>query len=67
MEELREEVGGRESQEEAGEELVKVAWTCGKNRRGTVDEESRFGWRGRGGVNKSEGWGSGDGSETGSV
>ena len=31
MEELRKEVGGREFQEEAAEELVKVGWTCGKN------------------------------------
>ena len=31
----------RESHEEAGEETAKVGWTCGKNGRGTVDEESR--------------------------
>ena len=40
MEELREEVGVKESQEEPGEEPVKVDWTRGKNGRGTVDEES---------------------------
>ena len=30
----------KESHEEAGEESVNVGWTCGKNGRGTVDEES---------------------------
>ena len=40
MEELREEVGVRESHEEAGEELAKVGWTCGNNGRETVNEES---------------------------
>ena len=29
-----------ELREEAGEEPAKVGWTCGKNGRGTVDEES---------------------------
>ena len=40
MEKLNEEVEVREFQEEAGEELVKVGWTRGKNGRGTVDKES---------------------------
>ena len=40
MEELREEVGVRESHEEAGEELAKVGRTYGKNGKGTVDEEN---------------------------
>ena len=40
MEELREEVGVRESHKEAGEEPTKVGWTRGKNGRGTIDEES---------------------------
>ena len=39
-EELREEVGVRESHGEAGEEPAKVGWTCGKNRRGMIDKES---------------------------
>ena len=56
MEELREEVGvresheeagGRESHEEAGEEPAKVGWTCGKNGRGTIDEERGCAWSGR--------------------
>ena len=37
MEELREEVG---------EEPDKVGWTCGKNGRGMIDEESRCAWSG---------------------
>ena len=41
MEELREEVGERESHEEASEEPAKVGWTCGKCGRGMVDEEGR--------------------------
>ena len=40
MEELREEVGVRESHEEAGEEPAKVGWTCGKNGRCTIGEHS---------------------------
>ena len=39
MEELMEEVGVRESHEEAGEEQVKVGWTRGNNGRETVDKE----------------------------
>ena len=40
-EELREEVGvSEELREETGEELVKVGWTHGNNRRGTVTGES---------------------------
>ena len=73
MEELREEVGERGFQEEAGE--VSFNW-AGKNRRGTVREENgcaqcggrrRDGRRDLVGVgilvgveNKSKGWGSGD-------
>ena len=45
MEELRE-VGVRESHEEAVEEPTKVGWTCGKNGRGTIDEESGWTWSG---------------------
>ena len=41
MEELREEVGVKESHEEAGGEPAKVCWTLGKNGRGTVDREQR--------------------------
>ena len=40
MEALMEEVGVRESHKEAGEELAKMGWTCGKNGRGMIDEES---------------------------
>ena len=47
MEELREEVGGRESHREAGEEPAKVGWTCRKNGRGMIDEESGCAWNGR--------------------
>ena len=36
----------RESHEEVVEEPAKVGWTCGKNVRGTVDEESRCAWSG---------------------
>ena len=36
----------RESHEEAVEEPAKVGWTCGKNIRGTVDEESGCAWSG---------------------
>ena len=65
MEELREEVGGRESHEEAADELAKVGWTCGKNGRlrlmkrlGALRVECRRGrlrlrWEDCGG----EGWG----------
>ena len=35
-----EEVGVRESHEEAGEEQAKVGRTCGQDGRGTIDEES---------------------------
>ena len=35
-------------QEEAGEESVKVGWTRGKNRRGTVDEVDALRGKGRG-------------------
>ena len=47
MEELREEVGGRESHREAGEEPPKVGWTCRKNGRGMIDrrERMRLEWR----------------------
>ena len=38
IEELRDEVGVRESHEEASEEPAK-GWTCRKNGRGTIDEE----------------------------
>ena len=44
MEDLREKVG--ESHDEAGEEPAKVGWTCGKNGRGAVDEESGCAWSG---------------------
>ena len=44
MEGLREEVD--ESHKEAGEEAAKVGWTCGKNGRGTIDEESGCSWSG---------------------
>ena len=37
---LREEVGVKEFQEKAGEELIKVGWTRGMNGGGTVDKES---------------------------
>ena len=64
-----------ERREEAGEELAKVGWTCGKNGRGTVDEESgcarketemgrEIWWCVE---NEGEEWGSRDSSETGSV
>ena len=42
----------REFQEEAGEELVKVGWTRGRNGRGTVEEEIVYG-RSRGKEEKS--------------
>ena len=44
MEDLREKVG--ESHDEAGEEPAKVGWTCVKNGRGAVDEESGCAWSG---------------------
>ena len=40
MEELREDVGMKESQEEAVGWPVIVGWTRKKNGRGTIDEES---------------------------
>ena len=46
MEELREEVGVRESHKEAVEEPAKVGWTCEKNGRGTIDKESGCAWSG---------------------
>ena len=36
----------RESHKEAGEESAKVGWKCGKNGRGTIDEESGCPWSG---------------------
>ena len=39
-EELREVVCVKESHKEAGEELAKVGWTCGRNGRGMVDKDS---------------------------
>ena len=47
VEALREEVGVRESHEEAGEEPAKVGWTCGRNGRGMVDEGSGCAQSGR--------------------
>ena len=44
--ESHKEVGVKESDEEAGEEPAKVGWTCGKNGRGTIDEESGCSWSG---------------------
>ena len=37
---LREEVGVKEFQEKAGEELIKVGWTRGTNGGGTVNKDS---------------------------
>ena len=42
MNKPREEVGERESHEEAGEEPAKVGWRCGKNGRRMVDEEREW-------------------------
>ena len=51
----------RELHKEVGEELAKVGWTCRKNGRGTIDEESGCDWRGgqkEGGVGSAGvGWG----------
>ena len=64
MEELREEIGVKEFQEEAGEELIKVGWTCGLNgmeKSKTETDmgglcEDRFGGSRKGVENDSEGW-----------
>ena len=36
----------REFHKEVGEEPAKVGWTCRKNGRGTINEESGFAWSG---------------------
>ena len=36
----------REPHEEVGEEPGKVGWSCGRNGRGTIDEESGCAWSG---------------------